>query len=105
VAWRCRVVRGCWTGRSLRIELEAAFGPRRTVEEIETLAGRMREAVSGALERVTAVTAIPRPPLPGLAPVSWAIVPATQTGAFGGAGVHRQTWHVIHQGTHESLQP
>jgi divalent metal cation (Fe/Co/Zn/Cd) transporter len=59
------VVRGRWTGRSLRIELEAAFGPGRTVGEVETLADRMREAVFGSLEQVTAVTVVARPLPPG----------------------------------------
>jgi hypothetical protein len=58
------VVRGRWTGRSLRIELEPAFGAGRTVGETELLAGRMRDAVLGSVERATTVTVVSRLPLP-----------------------------------------
>jgi hypothetical protein len=49
----------------LRIELEPLIGEGVTAAEAETLAGRMRAAVIGALEQVTAVTVVPRLPSPG----------------------------------------
>jgi hypothetical protein len=58
------VVRGRRTGRSLRIELEPAFGTGRTVGETELLAGRMRDAVLGSVEWATTVTVVSRLPLP-----------------------------------------
>jgi cation diffusion facilitator family transporter len=56
------VVRGRWTGRSLRIELEPVVGEVKTVGEVEALAGRMRQAVLEVLGHAAAVTVIPRLP-------------------------------------------
>jgi cation diffusion facilitator family transporter len=56
---RVPVVRGRWTGRSMRFELEPVFEAGSTARDIEALADRMRGAVREALEQATTVIVVP----------------------------------------------
>jgi divalent metal cation (Fe/Co/Zn/Cd) transporter len=53
-------VRGRWTGRSLRLDLEAHLDPRLTLETAETIAASLEEAVQNAVPAVRHVSVVPR---------------------------------------------
>lgn len=54
------VIRGRWLGRTLILEVEAAFAPATTLEEIEAVGQRVIAAVRTADEEVRRVRVIPQ---------------------------------------------
>ena len=91
--WRGRERSDGWSG--LSVHLVVGFWAGLTAGEMELLADARRcTSLAGAGHDGDGR---PTTAIPPAAPVGLMAVPATQTGADGGAGVHHQTWHVIHE--------